>query len=406
MQLLRVPKLSRCATSSQKLRPRVIKALSLHLRRRFRDYKRRLTPALVQPFRRLNRRCRTHTSQRLAPLCYHRTSESTSLSTTMSSSFTPSSAPISDLDGFSVSGDSRFPQMQSTAYTNGGEDFGFDPPAKNGMYPYKMEQMYSPLQESSPFNSFSFDGQVKHESAQGSPFQTTDTTRATTQAPSHTMTAISRYGQVTPPRSNSESSTDKSSQQKATARQRRSTKSSTKEESAKPAGPGRRRKNARRESIVSTGNPEEDHKRKHSLEKNRLAAAKCRINKKEKTEQLQRDSHDKAVQNAFLKDQLMRMREEVQQMNGLLLAHANCEGCQSPEDIQKHLNDLGNEFLAQHMSGIGHDYSGYNNMAGDMSDMEHEHYFSSATDAGLMNPPLPEFDRETEFDVTTPIHAG
>ena len=39
----------------------------------------------------------------------------------------------------------------------------------------------------------------------------------------------------------------------------------------------------------------EDEKRKTSLEKNRLAAAKCRVNKKEGIEALQRDSHDKAI---------------------------------------------------------------------------------------------------------------
>ena len=58
-----------------------------------------------------------------------------------------------------------------------------------------------------------------------------------------------------------------------------------------------------------------DSKRKASLEMNRPAAAKRRINKKEKTEMLQRDSHDKAVHNAFPKDQVMRMQEEIQQIN-------------------------------------------------------------------------------------------
>ena len=58
-----------------------------------------------------------------------------------------------------------------------------------------------------------------------------------------------------------------------------------------------------------------DSKRKASLEMSRPAAAKRRINKKEKTEMLQRDSHDKAVHNAFPKDQVMRMQEEIQQIN-------------------------------------------------------------------------------------------
>jgi hypothetical protein len=63
--------------------------------------------------------------------------------------------------------------------------------------------------------------------------------------------------------------------------------------------------------------------------------------KPQKTEQLQRDSHDKAVQNSYLKDQVMRMKDEVQRMNAILLAHANCEGCRSSEGLQAHLSQLG-----------------------------------------------------------------
>lgn len=320
----------------------------------------------------------------------------------MSASFAPSVVgTISDLDGFSVAGDS-YPHMQSGMFTDHGGDFGFDPPSKHSMFPVKMEQTYSPPEPNSPFDDFNFDP-VKGELDSISPVRAVELDRMM-HIPNNT-TAVSRFGQVTPPRSNSESSVEKLHEQKPT-RQRRSTKTSTKEEPAKPAASGRKRRNTRKNSITTVGtNPEEDEKRKQSLEKNRLAAAKCRINKKEKTEQLQRDSHDKAVHNAFLKEQVMRMKEEVQQMNALLLAHANCDGCKSPDDIQKHLNNLGNEFFAQHMSGMAHEFPSFGSMPVDMSDMEHEHYFSPDTDPSLLNPPLPEFDREPEFDVSTPMHT-
>jgi len=151
-------------------------------------------------------------------------------------------------------------------------------------------------------------------------------------------------------------------------------------------------------------------KRKASLEKNRLAAAKCRINKKEKTEQLQRDSHDKAVHNAFLKDQIMHMKEEIQQMNAMLLAHANCKGCKSPDEIQSHLSQLSNEFLAGQMSSLGGgNYGDYSQMAMDgvppisQAPMMSESYFDH--DPALLNPPLPDFDRTADFEVHTPMQT-
>ncbi|KAK5085916.1 hypothetical protein LTR05_005205 [Lithohypha guttulata] len=291
---------------------------------------------------------------------------------------------MSDLDGFSVTGDNFYPQMQSMGFESGG-DFGFDPPVKQqALYPIKVEQTYSPPQDSNLFGDFDFD---PAKNAQGQ------------------VTSIRALElDLTPPRSNSESSGEATAEQKP-ARQRRSTKSSVKEESVKQTQTGRKRRHTRKNSEITLDGLEDDDKRKQSLEKNRLAAAKCRVNKKEKTEQLQRDSHDKAVQNAFLKDQLMRMKEEVQQMNALLLAHASCEGCKSPEDIQKHLNNLGNEFFAQHISGMTQEYSAFANMSTDMHDLEHDHYFSPATDSSMMNPPLPEFNREPEFDVSTPMQT-
>lgn len=299
-------------------------------------------------------------------------------------------------------GDFGFPAIQPQSYLPDADDFGFDPAPKKSTYFTRMEQTCSPPANDSTFDDFSF-GPVKAEQPR-SPIQALELDRMVAQSIPNANAAISRYGQVTPPRSNSESSMEKPVEQKPT-RQRRATKSSLKEESAQPASTGRKRRNTRKNSTATVGSPEEDDKRKQSLEKNRLAAAKCRVNKKEKTEQLQRDSHDKAVQNAFLKEQVMRMKEELQQMNALLLGHANCEGCKSPQDIQKHLSHLGNEFFAQHMQGVSHDYPSFSNMPFEQSEMEHDHYFSPATDSSMMNPPLPEFDREPDFDVRTPMQA-
>jgi len=283
------------------------------------------------------------------------------------------------------------------------EEFGFDPTPR-GVPLAKMEQTFTPPENNDDMMEFSFDPVTKTQPFDLSRYESRALTLdRVAQAIPNSAAAISRYGQVTPPRSNSESSMEKIAEQKPT-RQRRSTKASIKEEAPQPAPTGRKRRNTRKNSTAMAGNPEESEKRKQSLEKNRLAAAKCRINKKEKTEQLQRDSHEMAMTNAYLKETVMRMKEEVQQMNALLLSHAKCEGCKSPEDIQKHLNVLGNGFLAHRMQGLSHDVFGFPGMPLDEhSDGEQDSYFSPATDPSLLNPPLPEFDREPEFDVTTPM---
>ncbi|KAJ9658079.1 hypothetical protein H2198_003917 [Neophaeococcomyces mojaviensis] len=316
---------------------------------------------------------------------------------------------MSDLDGFSVAGDSYYPQIPQSFVVQS-DEFGFDPPFRKPSYPTKMEQTYSPADDASSF-SFDFDPVQKEPM----PIRALELDRMVAQNISNSVTAVSRYGQVTPPRSNSEPSVEgKSMEEKQVPveRRRRASRISSKEEqqlqpttTTGTTTTGRKRRNTRKNSTATdaSGNPEEDEKRKQSLEKNRLAAAKCRVNKKEKTEQLQRDSHDKAVQNAFLKEQVMRMKEEVQQMNALLLAHANCEGCKSPEDIQKHLNNLGQEFFNSHMAGLHHEFSGFGSLPVDMG-MDHDNYFSPASNQSLINPPLPEFDREPEFDVSTPMH--
>lgn len=288
-----------------------------------------------------------------------------------------------------------YPPIPAASFTSAGDEFGFDPaPSRFGFnsFPTKND-LNTPPEEDDTLNAFSFDP-IKPEHKYAAELENLHNIPPA-------MNSVIRHGQVTPPRSNSESSATKSNDQKP-QRQRRSTKASIKDESqSQSAGPRSKRRNTRKDSMVSLSNPEEDEKRKQSLEKNRLAAAKCRVNKKEKTEQLQRDSHDKACQNAFLSEQVMRMKEEIQQMNALLLQHANHEGCKSSEDIQAHLNNMSHDFYPSHM-GLPPDFGNF----GAMSEMEQSNYFSPASDISMMNPPLPEFDRDAEFDVSTPLHSS
>ena len=100
------------------------------------------------------------------------------------------------------------------------------------------------------------------------------------------------------------------------------------------------------------------------------------------------------------------MEEEVKQINALLLAHANCEGWKSLEDIQNLHGDLRNNLFTQDTQGLTHEFPGFANMSFEHSNIEHDRYFPATADPSLINLPLPEFDTELEFDVSTPLETG
>lgn len=328
---------------------------------------------------------------------------------------------MSDLDGYSVPGEFTYMQPQYTSPKT--DSFGFDPPSHAPSMPEMRLNASTRQNNPSQFSDWAFDAsESRAPQEKFSPMdlslQSFELDRMITDKLPDVSNAVARFGALTPPRSNSASSegagTDvaaMSPKMGISERRKRTTKPVIKEEpsSNPPAASttGRKRKSTRK-SLAAT--EEQDSKRRQSLEKNRLAAAKCRVNKKEKTEQLQRESHEKGVHNAFLKEQIMRMKEEVQQMNAILLAHANCEGCKSPEDIQQHLSNLGNEFFSHHMSSLN--YGDYPQM--NMPEMLHMNaqpgvhpafYAHLNGDGTLMNQSLPDFDGTADFEVHTPMHT-
>lgn len=334
-------------------------------------------------------------------------------STSAHSSAAPS---VTDLDGYT---------LRDNLFNSYGppedDEFGFDPPEQKPTYP-KLEHTYSPPEP----NDLSLGGWPGFEREEDlkQPQHAYEIDKLISQNLPNASNAISRYGQVTPPRTNSTDSglgTDPSSASaspKSTAapeRRKRTSKVQVKDPAPATAttSSGRKRKTTRKAALnVEQAPSPDDAKRKASLEKNRLAAAKCRVNKKEKTEQLQRDSHDKAVHNAFLKDQVMHMKEEIQQMNAILLAHANCKGCKAPDEIQKHLSHLSNDFLTNQMPSQMNQqpaYGEYPQMSMDdmpsisQPPMMPDSYFEH--DSGMLHPPLPDFDRSADFEVHTPMQT-
>ncbi len=321
---------------------------------------------------------------------------------------------INDLDGYTLT-DYNFPA--STSFGTLQEDeFGFDPPQLKSSS-LSNYQVYSPPGDdlSLPeWPGFERDEDLKTSTEGRLDLDAYEIDKYINASVPNANTAVARFGQMTPPRSNSAASTDSKSEDKPSPKscppeRRKRSKTQAKEaettatSTATTAAPGRKRKSSKKSLSAASDKDDrvEEQKRKQSLEKNRLAAAKCRINKKEKTEQLQRDSHDKAVQNAYLKDQVMRMKDEIQQMNALILAHANCEGCKFPQEIQAHLNNLGNDFFSQQMGLAAPNFTDYTPM--DFSAVPAVDNFFTSTSPN--HPPLPEFNRPAEFEVHTPMQA-
>lgn len=236
----------------------------------------------------------------------------------------------------------------------------------------------------------------------------------------NTAATVSLYGQVTPPRSNSATSEPSkngrdpasAASEQFTAKRRRG-KLQGKSPLTPPEennNPKQRKAGSRRRTSIAqlhTDHPE-DEKRKASLEKNRVAAAKCRINKKEKTEQLQRDSHTKAQENGQLRGLVETMEAERNTLAAYLGAHASCADCRNPQQLKEALQMFQENDMRKRFHGLGGE-------AGTANTSPIISVSSQSMDSGLydetgmtptscaMNPPLPDFNLGDEYDMNSPL---
>jgi len=91
-------------------------------------------------------------------------------------------------------------------------------------------------------------------------------------------------------------------------------------------------------------------------------------------------------------------------MNAILVAHANCKGCKSPEEIQAHLSALGNDFFNQQLALADQNFGDFSQM--DFSGLSAglpNNFFAGSAPQHMLHPPLPEFNRTAEFEVHTPL---
>lgn len=235
--------------------------------------------------------------------------------------------------------------------------------------------------------------------------------------------AATLYGQLTPPRSSSAISEPSKNDQepaRAISEQSNTKRRRSKAQSKNPPTPPqdhttfKQKKNGGRKRATPAqlhpGNPEDD-KRKASLEKNRVAAAKCRVNKKEKTEQLQRDSHTKAQANNQLRTLVETMEAERSTLAAYLAAHANCTDCRDPHHLKEALEMFQEmEPRARFPGLVGETLSANSSPVLSMSDQSMASGLYD--DVGLtstyssMNPPLPDFHLTDEYDLHSPLPTG
>jgi hypothetical protein len=77
--------------------------------------------------------------------------------------------------------------------------------------------------------------------------------------------------------------------------------------------------------------------RQTSLNKNKLAAAKCRINKNIQTDKLRESAHTVIAANNRLRQEVMDKMEEIQALHTEVLCHAVDRGCHDPHELRQFL---------------------------------------------------------------------
>jgi hypothetical protein len=111
---------------------------------------------------------------------------------------------------------------------------------------------------------------------------------------------------------------------------------------------GRRPSSASQSSQSSQG---VDKRKEVSLEKNRVAAAKCRVKKKEKDEQMLQDSRLKVKENKELHDMVQEMEVEMSTLTTFLTAHLDSSSCKQPDQLKETLWQFQGPHMARRFSG-------------------------------------------------------
>ena len=164
-----------------------------------------------------------------------------------------------------------------------------------------------------------------------------------------------QHGQVTPPdyENDNESLLDHQLREQLEQRETQPSQPEQPPQSPQEIGKGKRKRNAKTNdtasqsppkrtrkyasrglNITNTSNKPEDAKRSKFLERNRVAASKCRQKKKEWTQNLENRARELQKNNNQLRVVVESCREEVLFLKGELLKHSQCD-CESIQTFLK-----------------------------------------------------------------------
>ena len=108
-------------------------------------------------------------------------------------------------------------------------------------------------------------------------------------------------------------------------KRRASSSSESTEESPEQQQPAPKKRRKNRKSKKMLSETEQEVKRERFLERNRTAASKCRMRKKEMNEELQRNYEALGEENRALYRQLESLRQEIHLTKTALYSHAECK---------------------------------------------------------------------------------
>ena len=94
-----------------------------------------------------------------------------------------------------------------------------------------------------------------------------------------------------------------------------------------------------------------DKRKEVSLEKNRVAAAKCRVKKKEKHEQMLQDARLKVRENQELHEMVREMEAEMSTLTTFLAAHLDSSNCNKADQLNGDLRQFQGPNMAGWFSG-------------------------------------------------------
>ena len=217
----------------------------------------------------------------------------------------------------------------------------FSTPEASGMSDWNNELNFHPL---SPPNSASFSPKawqygLQHQNTSN---VLTNTNPANTRA---------HYGQVTPPDDEEDNNSlldcqlrEQWRSQKvqpedtSPAKKRKRNVSNANDMNAQPTKRTRKFASRGGNNVDDSKNKPEDVKRSKFLERNRVAASKCRQKKKEWTQNLETRARELQKNNNSLRMMIESCRQEVLFLKGELLKHGNCD-CTNIQDFLKNGGD-------------------------------------------------------------------